>query len=825
MLGKRLTRAIRFLLFSLAFLSILTGCSIPWLENYLPSLATATEPAATSTQAEITFRAQVPAGTSPASVFIDILDEVTGLSLNPVRFKLDVVDATHYALQIPITSGSTIKYRYVLDGTPPQGERTPLGDLVRYRLYLVNGSGQVEDIVSSWAADTFEGETGRIQGTITDTSDLPLPNILVTAGGLSTLTAADGSFVLDGLTLGLHNVVAASLDGSYHPYQQGALVAAGATTPAPIALEPAQWVSVTFNVTLPEDTDPNAVVRLIGDTYTLGNTFADLSGGVNTLASRAPVISKNAEGHYSLTLDLPSGLDLRYKYTLGDGFWNAERLSNGHFRLRQLIVPAKNTVINDVVETWSTADYAPVHFEVTVPENTPTEDVVSIQFNPYTWTEPIPMWPAGENYWQYVLYSPLNILEKVGYRYCRNDQCGLADDSTTMGSVTAGKTLTINPEGQSLQDTVDAWAWWSSETSPIAVAGTEITPRSSGFVAGVELSANYNPSWQPYLETGLKDLQNLKENWVILSPTWSYSSTKTPALAPLPGQDPLWPDLSQIVERVQQDNQSIALYPQLNFPMAYADWWLASTRDAGWWQTWFDRYRTYLLHFADFASRNSINALIIGGPELQPALPGGKLFDGSSSGVPDDAEMRWRQLIAEVRTHYTGTLLWALPYSGTFDNAPAFISAFDQIYLLWSAPLTDVNESLETDLADEFGRQLDEVVFPAIEPFQKTVVIGLAYPSADGAATSCVRVDGTCQNLERLRANDPSLGVAVDLNEQADIYDAALTAINPRTWVAGLVSRGYFPAATLQDFSPSVHGKPAGDVLWYWFPRLLGQED
>jgi hypothetical protein len=31
--------------------------------------------------------------------------------------------------------------------------------------------------------------------------------------------------------------------------------------------------------------------------------------------------------------------------------------------------------------------------------------------------------------------------------------------------------------------------------------------------------------------------------------------------------------------------------------------------------------------------------------------------------------------------------------------------------------------------------------------------------------------------------------------------------------------RGYY---ALQDKSASVHGKPAADILWYWFPRLLG---
>jgi hypothetical protein len=62
----------------------------------------------------------------------------------------------------------------------------------------------------------------------------------------------------------------------------------------------------------------------------------------------------------------------------------------------------------------------------------------------------------------------------------------------------------------------------------------------------------------------------------------------------------------------------------------------------------------------------------------------------------------------------------------------------------------------------------------------------------------------------------------VDLQQQADIYDAVFNAVNARSWVGGLVSRGYFAPAALQDKSASIHGKPAADLLWYWFPRLLG---
>jgi hypothetical protein len=64
--------------------------------------------------------------------------------------------------------------------------------------------------------------------------------------------------------------------------------------------------------------------------------------------------------------------------------------------------------------------------------------------------------------------------------------------------------------------------------------------------------------------------------------------------------------------------------------------------------------------------------------------------------------------------------------------------------------------------------------------------------------------------------------VSLNLQLQADLYEAVLTAVNGRPWISGVVSRGYYPPAALRDKSASVHGKPAADILWYWYPRLTG---
>src|SRR5450759_2419882 len=158
--------------------------------------------------------------------------------------------------------------------------------------------------------------------------------------------------------------------------------------------------------------------------------------------------------------------DREYKYTLGDGFWNAEHTPDGQFRIRQWIVPDKDTVVNDSVDTWKSGKTATITFDVHAPTNTPATDDVSIQFNPYSWTEPIPMWSLGDNHWMYILFSPIDGLSALSYRYCRNEQCGSADDLATQGADAKGWPVTPGAVPQTFNDQVKAWAWWQPDSKP-----------------------------------------------------------------------------------------------------------------------------------------------------------------------------------------------------------------------------------------------------------------------------------------------------------------------------------------------------------------------
>ncbi|HCK66225.1 MAG TPA: hypothetical protein DHW49_08150 [Anaerolineae bacterium] len=807
----------------------------------LPTLTPATpvtgEVIPTSTPypvAQTTFVVTLPEPLQPnETLVIAVLDEVTGLSLNPQQYPMTARDTLTYAATLPIVYNSVVKYRYIRQGPALVFEDTSFGTAIRYRMHVANGPSEVRDIIADWDDKSYTRPTGSILGQIYNAdSNTPVPNILVTAGGVQHITDSLGRFELTGLPTGTHQLVAYSLDGLYIPFQQGAVVASEAPTLVDVRIKPSRFVNVTFRVSVPADTVPGVPVRIAGNILQFGNTFADLPGGVSTVTNRMQDMQLQADGRYAITVGLPVGTYIQYKYTLGDGFWNAEHKEDGSWIVREFIVPEQDITLQDSIATWSTTrNSAPILFETTIPSVTPPGDIVYIQFNTFGWMEPIPMWPLGNNRWAYKLYGPLNFLGDFSYRYCRNGQCGSADDNQTVGENAKGRIASTSLLGQDIQDNISSWKWYENP-EPVSLVGSTINPRAVGFVAGVEYQSTYRPNFSYFAPQTFANTKAIGSNLAVITPSWTYTNISPLRFTTLPGQDPLWIDSAIMISQARNAGLNVAIFPTPHFSgttdsttSASTTFWLNAPRDAAWWQTWFTRYRAFAVNHADLATQTGAQFLILGGEAVTPALPGGTLPNGQPSNVPADVEAQWKAIIQDVRSRFRGQVFWAMPYTTSNVQTPvSFLKDVDGVYLLWSAPLTTNQTATKTDLTNEAGRLLDNEIAPLVNLLGKPIILAVAYPSAAGAPSGCISSGtGTCVDFASLSqpyADNPS--VSLNLQTQADIYEAMLTAVNARPWISGFISRGYFMPVALQDKSTSIHSKPAADILWYWYPRLLG---
>ncbi len=815
------------------------ACTISLFENpFGPSQPSQPAPALPTPTpypvAQTTFVVTLPeALQANETLVLAVMDEVTGLSLNATHYPMSARDAQTYTATLPLPYNSVVKYRYLRRGAESAVEDTMFDQTIRYRLYHVAGPAEVQDIVADWSDRNYTRPNGSIIGQVfnADTGS-PLPNILVTAGGVQHITDSLGRFELPGLPTGTQQVIAYSLDGMYQPFQQGAVVADGRVTIVDVRVKPSRLVNVTFITSVPSNTVPGVPVRIAGNILQLGNTFADLPGGINTNTDRMPLMSLQADGRYTITLGLPVGTYIQYKYSLGDGFWNAERKTDGSWNLREFIVPDQDVTLQDTVPTWlASRESAPILFEVTVPSVTPPGDIVYIQLNTFGWMEPIPMWPLGNNRWAYKLYGPLNFLGSFSYRYCRNGQCGSADDALTTGAAPAGRQVATSLLGQDIKDNVGSWKWFENP-EPVTLVGSLITPRANNFVAGVEYQPAHRPNFSFYAPQAFANTKALGANLAILTPTWSYTGASPLRFATLPGQDPLWIDSAIMISQARALGLNVAVFPAPQFPptsdssaQPSASFWLNAPRDAQWWQDWFTRYRAFANNYADLAAQTGAQFLILGGDWVAPALPGGTLPGGIPSNPPADAEAQWKAILQDVRARFKGQIFWAMPHTKASLNAPInILRDADGIYLLWSAPLSTSQTAAKAEYANEAGQLLDNEIAPLVSLLGKPVILAVSYPSAAGAAGGCVpNGAGNCIDFSALSRPNADIGqVSLSLQTQADLYEAVLAAVNARAWISGFVSRGYYMPVALQDKSTSVHSKPAADVLWYWFPRFLG---
>lgn len=762
--------------------------------------------------AETNFEVRIPSAlNSGESLIMEMIDEVTGIALNPERFKMDTTDGLTYNAKIPLVIGSVIRYRYVKNSQNSTIESDPTGNHVQYRLFHVTDASFVRDFISGWDNNLYTGTTGELSGYIYDKkTDAPLSEIMVTINGMRTFTSFDGFFKFEKLPLGEFHLTAIHLDGKYEVFQQNAIIAENSVTPASFGMSAAKLVNIKFVVSAPKETDLNAAIKILGNTYSLGNSFAEITGGASIIASRSPLLKARSDGKFEINLQLPSGSDLRYKYSLGNGFVNAEHDAETNFVTRQLIIPSKDTTINDTISTWYSKGVSPVKFVVTVPENTPANENVSIQFNPYLWLDPISMWKTGPNQWTYSLYGPFEYLNNSQYRFCRNDQCGIADDEITRGKDAAGYQLSLK-ENQPLTINYQINQWFGLQPIQYGLQPVELPAKSSFFIKGFQLNSPYDRNWLPAMDGGFINMGVSGANWLFFSPSWTFSKDDPSPAGLLAGSDPFSMDILAIKEKANEAGLTLAIYPKINTKETFDYYWSSKGLSYNWWQRWFDQYERLIINYVDFSEAHGINTVIIGGSSISAGFPNGRLPDGKFSNTPYDFKDRWGKLVEKIRTRFSGQIGFALPYSSNLADAPQVISSMDFIYLEFDSALTSSNSPSFDELESKFSSILDSEIYKLYAAFQKPVILGVNYFSLDGAASNCINSNFTCSNL---------INGSIDVAEQADVYQAILKTSVSRPWIYGLVSTGFNPAVAVQDGSPSVNGKTSFQVLSYYFNNL-----
>ena len=743
-----------------------------------------------------------------SQLMLEIVDDVTGVYFNSTRYKLTQENEQLYSVAIPFSVFSDIKYRYVrITNGASWYEYNGSNEQVRFRIYHVESPAMVKDLVAAWSDSLFIGRSGRISGQVIDAANnAPIPNLMVTADGSDVLTSSDGSFLLNNLPPGIHNLVVYSMDGVYSTFQQGARVEAGAETPARIFLVKRPITEVDFFVSIPGRSRQEMPLRFISNLSNLGNPYYDLPAGSAGSAVNYPLMTSISKNRYHIRLTLPVGYHLRYKYSYGDGFWNAELDSEGNFIVRDRLI-SQNTSIRDRVKTFTKKGFSSVTIQVKVPESTPANETVFLQLNPFGWMPALPMVNQGSSLWSFSILSPFQFADSISYRFCRNAQCEIAADS---GSEERSFSPLDSP--QIINATVLSWQGISEsliDSSKFLLQGN-VAPHP-GFMAGFELSPAYLPEWQAFLKDGIDFIDQVGADWVIISPTATYSvQSNLPAIQITPGKDMKWDETIKLISNFTVNDKNIILFPHINYTQLL-DISDSQPQESGdYWITLFDRYQEFMFTNADLAQLMGCEALMI--EDFLLSLPSAPQ-DLTVVGIPveDYIHLRTSETLQGLRARFSGHLIGEIPLNRLESTLPQWIGMVDQVYVTFTTTDIHIEQDI-SKLEQDFGNILDSSVKNMVEEYQKPVFIGVAFPSSSNFEVAYPQINPTNITATEL-----------ELSNQAQLYSAVLTSVASREWITGFFSRGLYPYVTLQDTSATVYRKPSSEILWFWYHFLLNK--
>lgn len=753
-----------------------------------------------------------------SSLNLVVQDQISApLSLGR-SFSLQRQENGRWETALLLPPGTVLRYSYQRSGESSAVEFNNAGLPAAMRIVRIDGPQTISDTILAWSDQPNLLPGGSVSGRLLNAQNgKPIRQALITIAGYSTFSDTFGEFSLDNLPAGLQRIAVLDSSGAHQPAFQGVEIAADALTPVELFLQPANLVNLTFKVTVPPDTIPGAALRLAGNIRPLGNTYAFDSGRILTPSARLPVLQMIDSTHYQLSLQVSSGTDLHYRYTLGDGYWNAERDQRGATVTRRLLVSDHDMLIEDQVISWQALDQPAIRFYASANSGgIAGSDYLSLQFGPPT-GDPLPMWLVAPGEWFFTLYSPLVEGTSLEYRYCRSLYCEPGDRRT------------LAPTGEPLEqrDELLEWTWQAGAYPATIVAPQRIEPRPD-FVTGIELLNDYDPASLAMNSGAIRDIAAIGAASVSLAPmaTWSAAG-HSPQIIFDPGAAPFEDEIAGFAAEARASGLLITLRPRLGFPEPPSSFWQGAAEDPSWWQSWFEAYRRHLLGAARLAANIGASRLVIGGGAIAPALPGGSLPDGSLAPGFDDLSLRWPALITEIRQHFPGLLAFEIELGSQLGTVPEFLELVDEIQIHWVAPLSDDPQASFSDLQTAAGTLLDRLLrdTPGLE--ERAVILSVEYLSRDGAADACPTdpQDGCYPIGAFSRGLNPGGAFSLDLDEQATLMNAVLLEAYSRGPIRGFTARRYDPAAVIHDLSASIHGKPARDILWYWFPRIAGTID
>lgn len=314
---------------------------------------------------------------------------------------------------------------------------------------------------------------------------------------------------------------------------------------------------------------------------------------------------------------------------------------------------------------------------------------------------------------------------------------------------------------------------------------------------------SYSAWWRglyshPDSDLSLKNIAATGVNWISLVVTCYQETISSTEIFPTV-QTATDEDLIHAIDKAHDLGLRVMLKPHLDLRSDPSRWrgqiGTAFLSEAQW-AAWFSSYRKFIEHYALLAQATGAEQFCAGTELI-----------GTSHRAGD-----WRKVIAGVRASYSGPLVYAANHSGE-ETSITWWDAVDLIGVDTYYSLADKNNPTVQELKLSWAPHVTTLA-QLSTTWQKPVIITeMGYRSIDGA----------CRHPW-----DWQISGKVDVEEQADAYQAAFERLYTQPWLAGIFwwMWGTDPfEGGLGDDGYTPRGKPAEDVLRQWYegpPRPRG---
>jgi len=293
-------------------------------------------------------------------------------------------------------------------------------------------------------------------------------------------------------------------------------------------------------------------------------------------------------------------------------------------------------------------------------------------------------------------------------------------------------------------------------------------------------------------DTSLANIKKTGCNWVGLCVVWFQDDINSTLIEPDYSRYSSTPEaVIHAIDKCHELHMKVMLKPHVE------------CRD-GTWQgrvnpspAWFSTYQNFINFWADIAKNHNVELFCVGA-ELANTT-GGSWSDS------------WRNVIHNVRNHYTGPLTY-----GANPGEEENISWWNEVnYIGIDAyyPLTDENDPTPAQLKSAWGSRADVIESwrNSTWPNMQIIFTEIGYRSIDGT--------------NKAPWYRPPPPYHIDLQEQADCYDALLSQCKSRPWWSGVFWWNWEVDPNLggpNDPRYTPHNKPAEAVLAHYYVCLKG---